>query len=94
MQRLWPCADKCRALGATVVEMLTTRAPFSESEPLVALFRIGQPDTDFSKLIPDGLSLFDLNNNRNKIIIIVIVIMIIAIIMFNAIIIILIIIII
>eukprot|EP00047_Mylnosiga_fluctuans_P014013 m.34704 g.34704 ORF g.34704 m.34704 type:complete len:541 (+) comp5253_c0_seq1:31-1653(+) len=44
------------ALGATVVEMLTTKAPFSDVEPLVALFKIGQPTTDFTAIIPEGVS--------------------------------------
>eukprot|EP00048_Salpingoeca_helianthica_P008419 m.122267 g.122267 ORF g.122267 m.122267 type:complete len:601 (-) comp14596_c3_seq2:117-1919(-) len=45
------------ALAATVVEMLTTHAPFSDCEPLVALFKIGQPATDFTTIIPEGVSL-------------------------------------
>ena len=39
-----------------MVEMATSKAPFSECEPMAALFKIGQPSTDFSKIIPTGIS--------------------------------------
>eukprot|EP00039_Didymoeca_costata_P027438 m.18391 g.18391 ORF g.18391 m.18391 type:complete len:544 (-) comp6300_c0_seq2:155-1786(-) len=42
--------------GALVVEMLTTKPPFADCEPMAALFKIGQADTDFSKIIPQNAS--------------------------------------
>ena len=47
---------ECRSLAALVVEMFTTLPPFAEFEYMAALFKIGQAETDFSQVIPLGIS--------------------------------------
>lgn len=42
--------------AALVIEMCTTQPPFGDVEPMAALFKIGQVDTDFTKVIPTGVS--------------------------------------
>ena len=44
----------CRSLGCTVVEMLTTKPPWSEFEPMAALFKIATQPTEPS--LPHDLS--------------------------------------
>eukprot|EP00050_Salpingoeca_kvevrii_P006403 m.289155 g.289155 ORF g.289155 m.289155 type:complete len:583 (+) comp12085_c0_seq1:184-1932(+) len=44
------------SMACTIVEMLTTLPPFADCEPMAALFKIGQADTDFSECIPSGCS--------------------------------------
>jgi len=42
--------------AALVVEMCTTQPPFADVESMAALFKIGQVDTDFTKIVPTGVS--------------------------------------
>jgi serine/threonine protein kinase len=44
------------SMAALVVEMCTTQPPFADVEPMAALFKIGQQDTDFTQVIPTGAS--------------------------------------
>ena len=50
-----PTGIVCRSTGALIVEMYTTQPPFASIEPMAALFRIGQPTTDFRQVFPPGL---------------------------------------
>lgn len=42
--------------AALVVEMLTEKPPYADIEPVAALFKIGQPETNFDEIIPRGCS--------------------------------------
>jgi serine/threonine protein kinase len=42
------------SVGCTVIEMLTTKPPNSQCEPMAALFKIGSESFDFTATIPPG----------------------------------------
>ena len=44
-----------RSVGCTTIEMLTGKPPLSDCEPMAALFKIGQPTTDFTVYIPKSM---------------------------------------
>jgi len=44
------------SMACLVIEMFTKKPPFSEHEPIAAIFKIGQPQTDFQEIIPKRLS--------------------------------------
>ena len=42
------------SVGCTVIEMLTTKPPNAQCEPMAALFKIGSESFDFTTTIPEG----------------------------------------
>ena len=42
------------SMACLVVEMFTKKPPFSDCEPIAAIFKIGQDKTDFSQIIPSS----------------------------------------